>query len=103
MRQGNFGHRDRDTGRMLREDWSLCYHKEGTTIIDGKPLEKRHEPDSASELSEGTNSANTLIFGLLASRTVRQNCVSQSIQFLILCYGSPSKLVHWLLFFTYEL
>lgn len=46
MRKGKFGHRNKDTGRMPHEDWSLCCHKQGTTKIDGKPQRKRHETNS---------------------------------------------------------
>lgn len=60
-----------------------------------------HEPpeawnDSPSQPSERTSPAESALgHGLLASRTWRQYIsVAEAMQFMVLCYGSPSKLIH---------
>ena len=94
--------RDRDKQRRSWDDggreWSdaATSHRIPRIASNCQKLGKRHGTDSLSKPPEGTNIANTLIFGLLTSRTVKEyiSVVLSHQVLVVICYGSPRKLIH---------
>lgn len=57
--------------------------------------EERHETDSLSQISEGTNSADILLLDFQNFETINYYCLSHKPE--VFCYGSPGKLYTHLL------
>ena len=86
------------SGRIPCEDegrgWSNASTKQGITKITSKPSEARGEAwNGFSVIALRKNQlCQDLNLRFLASRTVRQYIsVVKATQFVVLCYGSPSK------------
>lgn len=56
---------------------------------------KGKETESASEISEGTSPPNTLISGLLTSKTVRECELFKATRIVVVCHNSKRKLAPW--------
>ena len=91
---------DKHTGRTLCEDegrdcGDASEAKEHQRLpANHQKLGERNGKDSFSQTSEETNPANTLIldFSFQNWETTNLCCLTNS--FVLLCYGSPSKLIH---------